>query len=193
MRRTRFTIATLSMAASAMVLGMPAANAASLPNTTGNEQVQVVTDGHVAAVGQGHRRREHRRHSIRRHHRLHWHHRCGPGWDSGSIRGSDRDRFRDRDRFDRRRGDGGRDRDRDFRDDGDRGWGRGWISKCDWHRGEHREGERTSYAAPSGAVSAGEGGSVTSLSTPELAAGGSLAALGLAGVVGAMRRRSSSR
>jgi hypothetical protein len=200
MRRTRLTIATLSMAASAMVLGIPAATAAT-PHPGGNDQAKAEANQHAtgdfAQAGRRrhhhHHRREHRRLSVRRHHNLRWHHRCGPGWDSGWVRGSDRDRFRDRDRFDRRRGDGGRDRDRDFRDDGDRGWGRGWISSCDWHRGEHRgEHRETSYAAPKGAVRAGKGGSVTSLNTPELAAGGSLAALGLAGAVGAMRRGTSS-
>ncbi|MBV9023257.1 MAG: hypothetical protein JO362_05550 [Streptomycetaceae bacterium] len=195
MRRTRLTIATLSMAASAIVLGMPAATAASLSHTAGTAQVTVKSDDDN---NQGNREdRHHRKFRVKRRHHLRWHHRCGPGWDSGWVRGTDRDRFKDkdhdfRDKEEKHR----RDRDRDFRDNGDRGWGRGWISTCDWRRGkphEEREGrERTSYAAPSGAVRAGEGGSVTNLSTPELAAGGSLAALGLVGAVGAMRRRSSS-
>jgi hypothetical protein len=190
MRRTRLTIATLSMAASAIVLGMPAATAASLSHTAGPQQVTVASGGECHNDGDECRR--HRKFKVRRRHHLRWHHRCGPGWDSGWVRGSDRDRFKDKDRDFRENGNR-RDRDRDFRDNGDRGWGRGWVSTCDWRRGERHEGrERTSYAAPSGAVRAGEGGSVTSLNTPELAAGGSLAALGLVGAVGAMRRRSSS-
>jgi hypothetical protein len=195
MRRTRLTIASLSMAASAMVLGIPAATAATVSHQADNTQVTVAADhtdqNNAAASKHRRHRREHRKVRIRRHHHLFWHHRCGPGWDSGSVRGDDRDRFRDRDKEDRGKKDKHRrERDRDFRDNGDRGWGRGWVSTCDWHRG-HR-GHRTEYAAPMGAVRAGAGGSVTGIGMPEMAAGGALAALGLAGAVGAVRRRSSS-
>jgi hypothetical protein len=242
MRRTRFTIATFSMAASAMVLGMPAATAASVTQTGGQNpdsgQVQVVGP-HQDDAGVNHQsssprkhHRHHRRHErhhrvkIHRRHFIQWHHRCGPGWDSGWVRGWDRDKFKERDRFDGRGG--FRDRDRGFRDNGDRGWGRGWISACHWRRGpvEYRHAAprvagivrvarvsrvsraarastvstapsvtapTTRFTAPVGGVRAGEGGSLANPNLPELALGGSLAGLGIAGFVGVTRRRSSSR
>jgi hypothetical protein len=239
MRRTRFTIATLSMAASAMVLGMPAATAASVLQTDGptpdSGQVHVVGRHQDDADAPQHRfsrhkhRRHHRRHErhrrvkVHRRHFIQWHHRCGPGWDSGWVRGWDRDKFKERDRFDGR--EGSRGRDRDFRDNGDRDWGRGWISTCHWRRGpvEYRHAAprvarvvrvarvarvsrastvytapsvttpTTRFTAPVGGVRAGEGGSLANPNLPELALGGSLVALGIAGCVGVTRRRSSSR
>ncbi|MCQ4079435.1 hypothetical protein NGB36_02165 [Streptomyces sp. RB6PN25] len=188
MRRTRFTIATLSMAASAMVLGMPAATAASVSPTSDNGQVRVVGRHH-------HHRHHHHHRTEHRHQYIRWHHRCGPGWDSGWVHASERDRG--------------------FRRGGGR-WIRGWISTCSWRRGGEEGGYRSSrrvvtrYVAPRvyttsrvrgsstttrpvGGVRAGVGGSVNSPNLPELALGGSLAALGLAGFVGAARRRSSAR
>ncbi|MCQ4082225.1 hypothetical protein NGB36_16825 [Streptomyces sp. RB6PN25] len=188
MRRTRLTIATLSMAASAIALGVPAATAASAAQPSGTGGVHVVANDHQGDGGfndEGRGRHRNRRHRHHRRVRIHWHHRCGRGWDSGYVRGTIRDRDRDRDR----RFDGDRDfRDRDRRDN-DR-WPRGWISRCEWHRGER--GERTSYAVPVGAVKAGVGGSVMNTALPEVAAGGALAAVGLAAGIGAMRRRSSN-
>ncbi|MBV9025088.1 MAG: hypothetical protein JO362_15155 [Streptomycetaceae bacterium] len=242
MRRKRFTIATLSMAASATMLGMPAATAASVTQTVGQAadkgQVQVVghhqddtdtADANDNRSSERKERKHHRRHErhrrvkVVRRHFIRWHHRCGPGWDSGWVRGWDRDKFKERDRFDGR--EGSRGRDRDFRDNGDRGWGRGWISTCHWRREPvvyRHEAPRvvrivrvarvtrvarpstiytapsvtsptTKFTAPIGGVRAGEGGSLANPNLPELALGSALAALGIAGCVGVTRRRSSSR